>query len=73
MNFQIDAGLNGGFESGDVLVFNGSTDWNVRHGIDEILPHTCPEYLPPLEEHRISLQFRDITYVSKRVKDKLTN
>ncbi|KAL6046605.1 hypothetical protein QOT17_022108 [Balamuthia mandrillaris] len=47
------------FESGDVLVFNGGTEWNVWHGIDAIVPGTCPSFLPDdLHNFRISLQLR---------------
>ena len=45
------------FESGDVLVFNGGTEYNIYHGIDEIVSDTCPPYLD-LPKSRISLQMR---------------
>lgn len=46
------------FESGDVLVFNGGTEWNIFHGIDTIVANTAPQFLPTLSESRISLQLR---------------
>jgi hypothetical protein len=47
------------FESGDALVFNGSPSMSVFHGIDKILIDTCPDFLPDLENVRVSLQFRE--------------
>jgi hypothetical protein len=47
------------FESGDALVFNGGPSHQVWHGIDMILPDTCPTYLPGLNNMRVSLQFRE--------------
>jgi hypothetical protein len=46
------------FKSGDVLVFNGGTEWDVYHGIDTIVPDSSPEWLPELATHRLSLQLR---------------
>jgi len=47
------------FESGDCLIFNGGTEYNIFHGITEIIDNTCPEYFPEKYLHsRISLQFR---------------
>jgi hypothetical protein len=54
-----------------VLVFNGGLDWQVLHGVDNIEADTCPEYLPQLETFRISLQFREVVTIDKRVREKL--
>jgi len=47
------------FESGDTLVFNGGTEYNIMHGIDSINPNTCPNFFPEeIHDQRISIQFR---------------
>eukprot|EP01006_Ploeotia_vitrea_P009452 TRINITY_DN22120_c0_g1_i1.p1 TRINITY_DN22120_c0_g1~~TRINITY_DN22120_c0_g1_i1.p1 ORF type:complete len:225 (-),score=43.88 TRINITY_DN22120_c0_g1_i1:14-688(-) len=47
------------FESGDVLVFNGGTEWGVWHSIKKIVPDTCPKHLQEhLADARMSLQVR---------------
>jgi hypothetical protein len=61
------------FQSGDVLMFNGAAEAEVLHGIDEIILETCPNYLPKLKDLRVSLQFRSLHYVPKKVKNKLLN
>jgi hypothetical protein len=41
------------------LVFNGATEYGIQHGINTIVPDSCPEYLNnDLAHSRISLQFR---------------
>jgi len=46
------------FESGDALIFNGGTEYDIFHGIDEIRANTCPLHLPDLTDMRVSIQFR---------------
>jgi len=47
------------FESGDVLLFNGGTEYNIQHGINTIVEGTCPAFIPAkYQDKRISLQFR---------------
>ena len=46
------------FRSGDVLVFNGGTEWGIYHGIDTIVAGSTPEWLPELAAARLSLQLR---------------
>jgi len=46
------------FESGDALVFNGGTEYDIFHGITEILANTCPIHLPEITDMRVSIQFR---------------
>lgn len=45
--------------SGDFVVFNGSLAHRILHGVDSIVPNSCP---PPLHTHlhssRLALQFR---------------
>jgi hypothetical protein len=48
------------FRSGDVLVFNGGTEWGVYHGIDTITSDTSPQWLPELANARLSLQLRQV-------------
>lgn len=46
-------------ESGDALVFNGSAEARVLHGVEGILPGSCPARLRPmLERGRVGLQLR---------------
>jgi alkylated DNA repair dioxygenase AlkB len=46
--------------SGDVMVFNGSLAAGIVHGIEEVMPGTCPPHLAGscLSSARIALQFR---------------
>jgi hypothetical protein len=46
------------FRSGDVLVFNGGTEWGIYHGIDTVVAGSTPEWLPELASARLSLQLR---------------
>ncbi len=47
------------FQSGDVLVFNGGTEYDIFHGIDTIVEGSCPSHLSQeLGESRVSLQMR---------------
>jgi len=49
------------FCSGDALIFNSSTEWNVRHGITNIIPNTAPDFLPDsLKNCRTMLQYRQL-------------
>jgi alkylated DNA repair dioxygenase AlkB len=46
--------------SGDVMIFNGSPAAGIVHGIEEVLPRTCPPHFDAscLSSGRIALQFR---------------
>lgn len=47
------------FKSGDCLIFNGGTEYNVMHGINEIVCGTAPDFFPEgWSEQRLSVQFR---------------
>ena len=46
------------FESGDILVFNGGTEYDIKHGIDNVLENTAPSFLPELQNYRLSVQLR---------------
>ena len=46
------------FESGDILVFNGGTEYDIKHGIDNVLENTAPSFLTELNDHRLSVQLR---------------
>jgi hypothetical protein len=47
------------FASGDALIFNGSVQHNVMHGVRGVRPGTCPRGLPAeLRDARISVQLR---------------
>ena len=59
------------FASGDILVFNSSSQSNVLHGIDSIEAGTCPLFLPNLQEKRISIQFRALDMIDFKTREKL--
>jgi hypothetical protein len=45
--------------SGDLLVFDASTEANILHGVEGIVEGTCPEGLGErLREHRYGVQCR---------------
>ena len=46
--------------SGDVVLFDACAAANVLHGIERVLPETCPEYLPPddARDWRFCVQYR---------------
>jgi len=47
------------FESGDVLIFNGGSEFNIQHGITSISAGTAPSHFQgSLDEWRVSIQFR---------------
>ena len=49
------------FESGDALIFNGGSQYNVFHGITSIVPDSCPTHFmleDDLQSNRVSIQFR---------------
>ena len=54
-------------------MFDGAAEADVLHGIDSIIPNSGPSFIPELKDLRISLQFRGLHYVSKKVRDKLRN
>ncbi len=46
-------------KSGDVILFDSSSNKNIQHGIDRIYSNSCPPHLSPFcNESRISVQFR---------------
>lgn len=65
-------------ESGDAVIFPGSWAHQIRHGIEEVIPGTCPPELADVEEmiatRRLCLQFRQIpTHLRRSIASMASN
>ena len=53
-------------KSGDIIIFEAGNDARVLHGVDKVIPQTCPKFLQKyLQNGRIGLQLRQYVEKSK--------